>query len=93
MKAGKIEIRGDREISNGNFARFPILHRFENVEVEGCKECNRQERKFTNEDQRGSGLEEELVKKCHLTFSVYKHGTRKKLEGRILQRLSYLSPL
>ena len=55
MKAGKIEIRGDREFSNGNFARFPILHRFENGEVEeGCKECNRKERKFTNEERRGS---------------------------------------
>ena len=32
MKAGKIEIRGDRKFSNGNFARFPILHRFENGE-------------------------------------------------------------
>ena len=54
MKAGKIEIRGDREFSNGNFARFPIMHRFENGEVEGCKECNRQEGKFTNE---GRGFE------------------------------------
>jgi hypothetical protein len=42
MKAGKIEIRGDKEFSNGNFARFSILHRIENGEVEGCKECNRQ---------------------------------------------------
>jgi hypothetical protein len=56
MKAVKIEIRGDREFSNGNFARSPILHRFENGEVEGCKECNRQGKKFTNEDQGGSGL-------------------------------------
>ena len=56
MKAGKIEIRGDKEFSNGNFARFSILHRIENGEVEGCKECNRQERKFTNEERRGSGL-------------------------------------
>ena len=51
-----IEIRGDRKFSNGNFARFPILHRFENGEVEGCKECNRKDRKFTNEELKGSGL-------------------------------------
>ena len=55
-KAGKIEIRGDRKFSNGNFAKFPILHRFENGEVERCKECKRQERKFTNEELSGSVL-------------------------------------
>jgi hypothetical protein len=33
-KARKIEIRGDRKFSNGSFAKFSILHRFENGEVE-----------------------------------------------------------
>ena len=51
-----IEFQDDRRFSNGNFARFPILHRFENGEVEGCKECNRKDRKFTNEELKGSGL-------------------------------------
>ena len=34
-KAGKIEIRGNRKFFNGNFAKFPILHRF--FEISGPK--------------------------------------------------------
>ena len=57
-KAGKIEFEDDRKFSNGDFARSPILHRLESGEVEICKECNRKDRKFTNEELRGSGLGE-----------------------------------
>ena len=48
---------GENDYSNGNCAKSPILHRFEIGEVvERCKECNRKQRKFTNEKQRGTGL-------------------------------------
>jgi hypothetical protein len=47
---------GVTKISNGKFAKFPIWHRFENGEVERCKECNRKDRNFTNEELRRSRL-------------------------------------
>jgi hypothetical protein len=49
-KARENEIRGDRIFSNGNCANFQFC------KFDGCKECNRKERKFTNEELRGLGL-------------------------------------
>ena len=55
-KAGKIEIRGDTKHFQRRFRQIPNLVQIENCKLDGCKECNRKERKFTNEELRGSGL-------------------------------------
>ena len=54
-EVGKIEIRGNKKIFQRHFREIPFLHRFENCKLDGCKECNRKERKFTNEELRGVG--------------------------------------